>query len=68
VPAAPQRKLCRYRLVHALLMPSRRRLEELRNAAQAAPATPAASPVPGDALAADGTARERRPALTSCEN
>src|ERR1700761_9560240 len=40
-------------VVAALLLPSRRRLEELRNAAQAATVPPAASP----ALATDGTAR-----------
>jgi EmrB/QacA subfamily drug resistance transporter len=40
-------------VVAALLLPSRRRLEELRNAAQAPTVPPAASP----ALATDGTAR-----------
>jgi hypothetical protein len=42
-------------VVAALLLPSRRRLEELRNAAlAAATAPPVASPVPGDRLAAGG--------------
>jgi hypothetical protein len=40
-------------VVAALLLPSRHRLEELRNAAQAPTVPPAASP----ALATDGTAR-----------
>jgi EmrB/QacA subfamily drug resistance transporter len=44
-------------VVAALLVPSRRRLEEMRNAAQAATAIPTVSPEPGDRLAADGTAR-----------
>jgi EmrB/QacA subfamily drug resistance transporter len=41
----------------ALLVPSRQRLEELRNAAQAAAFPPAASSAPAGQLAADGTVR-----------
>jgi EmrB/QacA subfamily drug resistance transporter len=44
-------------VVAALLVPSRQRLEELRNAAQAAAFAPAASPAPAGQLAADPTAR-----------
>jgi hypothetical protein len=48
-------------VVAALLVPSRRRLEELRNAAQAATPTPAPAPAPavsaapGDGLVAGDT-------------